>query len=337
MAAPSTPTNFLAQTGNGQNYLSWDLTATATSYQVQRSTNGVSYAVIDSPTTPEYLDTAVTVGTKYYYKVAATNGDGTSSYTSAQTLVPAPTGEMCLGQIRVAAQQRADMVNSNFVSKAEWNSYINQSMYELYDLLITIYEDYYIAEPLSITTTGGTDTYALPNGTNHNGARPFYKLIGVDMGQGASGGNGWVTLKKFVFADRNKYYFPNAGSVLYGVFNAAYRVMGSNIQFIPTPSANQTMRLWYIPRLNQLLADTDLTDTGISGWLEYVITDAAIKAGQKEETDVSVLIAQKMALKKRIEETASSRDAGMPETISDTRGAGGDRGTGWGNGPVGGW
>jgi hypothetical protein len=86
-----------------------------------------------------------------------------------------------------------------------------------------------------------------------------------------------------------------------------------------------------------LLQPTDLTSTSISGWLEYVITDVAIKILQKEESDVSVLMAQKMALKQRIQEAASNRDAGRPDSISDVRGNGWwSRNLNW-NGPSGGW
>jgi hypothetical protein len=58
---------------------------------------------------------------------------------------------------------------------------------------------------------------------------------------------------------------------------------------------------------------------GISGWLEYVVTDAAIKMMQKEESDTSVLQLQKAALIKRVESAAENRDAGSPATIADVQ------------------
>ena len=96
--------------------------------------------------------------------------------------------------------------------------------------------------------------------------------------------------------------------------------MGKNLELIPTPSARQPFRIQFIPRLAVLLQPTDLTTTSISGWIEYVITDAAIKILQKEESDVTVLGAQKMMLKTRIESSSNNKDAGRPDTISDTRG-----------------
>lgn len=322
MAVPSIPTSFYVQQGNGQVFLNWDIVAGATSYQVQRSTDGVNFTLLSSPTTPSYLDTAVVVGTNYYYQVASSNSSGNSSYTSAQSIVPTYSAQMTLGQIRLMAQQRADRVNSQFVSFTEWNSYINQSYFELYDLLVTIYEDYYIEPPFTILTNGSDNQYTLPNGVitdaiTNQVARPFYKLMGVDLGLDASS-NAWVTLKKFNFISRNRYVFPQLTTTYLGVFNLRYRLVGNNIFFIPTPSSNQYIRLWYIPKLQQLLQDTDILD-GISGWTEYVIVDAAIKALQKEESDVSVLAAEKMMLIKRIEDSAMNRDAGQPDTISDSR------------------
>jgi hypothetical protein len=315
--APSIPQNLIAQQGNGQVYLSWDQVAGATSYPLQRSTDNVNFTAISpAPTTPQYLDTNVIVGTTYYYKVASDNGT-TSSYTNSVSVVPALTGQMSLGQVRLLAQQRADRVNSNFVTKEEWNSYINQSYAELYDLLVTLYEDYYVAAPLTFITDGSTNQYTLPNGSNFNGAPAFYKLLGADCGLGANG-NAWVTLHKFDFISRNRYVFPNVTSTFLGVFNLRYRVVGNTLFFIPTPSANQYIRLWYIPRANTLLKDSDMLES-VSGWIEYVIVDAAIKCLQKEESDVSVLLAQKQMLIDRIQSSAMNRDAGQPDTISDIR------------------
>jgi hypothetical protein len=354
MSFPGTPQNFYVQTANGQNLASWALSPGATSYIVQRSLDNVTYSTIatvsGSPLATSYLDTAVTLGTQYWYQVSASNGTP-SPYTLPQSVVPTPTGEKCLGQIRLAAMQRADRVNSNFVTLPEWNQYINQSMFELYDLLITVYEDLYVAPPIQFTADGTTFLFPLPTGFNtyNSGINqnvtftppPFYKLLGVDLAlQNAT--NAYVTINKFNFVDRNRFVYPNTSSTIYGVFNLQYRLLGNNqIEFIPTPSAGQAIRLWYIPRMQELLQDTDTTITGISGWIEYVIVKAAYYALTKEESDTTNLVLQLAALQKRIEETATNRDAGLPDKISDSRanngsGYGGQSGFGW-NGSIGGF
>ncbi len=252
---------------------------------------------------------------------------------------------MTLGQIRLAAQQRADLVNSGFVTTTEWNSYITQSAFELYDLLVTAYQDYYLAQPALFVTNGNQQQYPLPDGTSSfltmTGSsfvpKPFYKMNGVDIGL-SNNNNAWFTLQKFNWNDRNNFVYPQLNSTILGVFNLQYRVMGSNIEFIPTPSANQYIRMWYIPRMTQPLADTDILD-GISGWTEYVIIDAAIKAMQKEESDVSVLGVQKADIIKRIEDSAGNRDASQADTVTNNRSMSSRMGSGWGPGygPMGGF
>jgi hypothetical protein len=145
-------------------------------------------------------------------------------------------------------------------------------------------------------------------------------------------------VNRYNFIDRNRFVYPNTASTIYGVFNLQYRLMGSNIEFIPTPSGGQLIRLQYIPRLPVLIADTDLSTIGFSGWLQYVIIRAAKYALDKEESDTATLTEELLFLKQRIEETSFNRDVGMADTISDTRqGNWADGWWGGRNGSIGGW
>lgn len=320
--APGIPQNLILQQANQQVLLSWDLVAGATSYRVQRSTDNVTFSALASPSPNQYLDTTAAVGTQYFYKVAADNGT-TGLFTLSQSIVPTLTGQMTLGQLRLLSQQKADRVNSNFVTTAEWNVYINQSYFELYDLLVQKYgNEYYVAVPYQFQTTGA-QLYNLPDGTstyqniNNVTALPFYKLLGVDLSLNGTT-NAFITLKKFEFISRNRYVYPQITTNLLGVAGLRYRLLGNQIDFIPPPAAGQFIRIWYIPRMLQLLKDTDMVD-GVSGWTEYIAVDAAIKALMKEESDTTMLMAQKQMLIDRIEAAAENRDAGEPEVISDTR------------------
>lgn len=328
MAAPSTPTNLNVQQGNGQVLLSWDISAGATTYLVYRSVDNVTFTLLSSPAINNYLDTAVTLNTEYYYKVSASNGSE-SPTTSSLGIIPTQASVDSLASLRLQAQQRADKVNSNFVTMPEWNKYINQAALELYDLLITTYEDYYLAQPYTFITDGSS-SYALPNGTqtdvNNVQSKQFYKLMGVDCGL-ANNNNARITIHKYDFIERNRYVYPNVTSTYFGVFNMRYRVMGNSLSFIPTPSAGQYITVWYIPRMQLLLKDTDVLDS-VSGWSEYVIVRAAKYALDKEESDSSMLTQELMYLKQRIEESATNRDAGQPDTISNSRGWAG-RSSGW--------
>jgi hypothetical protein len=228
---------------------------------------------------------------------------------------------------------------------------IRLAMYELYDIMIGAYDDYFADQDVFINTNGTTQNYPLPDGvTNYLGgiypnasgapAKAFYKLAGMDLGINTSN-NAWVTLVKFNFIDRNKYVYPNSTSTIYGVYNMAYRLMGQNVNIIPTPAGNQQIRMWYSPKLPSLLKDTDVTTLGTSGWLRYVIVRSAKYALNKEEgTDTSALDGELLFLKQRIIEMAPNRDAGIPDKISETRRDGIYGGMGWsgnGGGGQGGW
>ncbi len=327
---PYQPQNLNAEQADGNILLTWNGSLGATSYQIQRSTDGVNFSnLATTGVVSQYLDSLPGIGIMYYYQVAGVNTAGTSPYSSIAQMVAAPPSEMSLYELRLRAQQTADRVNSQFVITTEWNAFIRLAMYEFYDILIMSYEDYFAQQYVFINTNGTTQNYPVPDGvTNYLGgvypngtgtpAQAFYKLAGVDLGINTSN-NAWVTLVKFDFIERNKYVYPNSTSTIYGVYNMRYRLMGNNINIIPTPAGNQQIRMWYSPRLPALLQDTALTTLGFSGWLRYPIVRAAKYALDKEESDTSKLDQEIAYLKIRIEQAASNRDAGVPDTISNTR------------------
>lgn len=344
MGTPARPQNFFVQSGNAQVFVSADNSAGATSYVIQRSLDNVTFTTVATVSVSQYLDTSVSTGVQYYYQMAAANTDGTSIYTESSGIVPCISGEMSLGELRLRSQQRADRVNSQFVTLSEWNKFINLAYFELYDLLVTAYEDYYVAPFASFVCNGNQFQYPLPDGRttflDNNGssfvAAPFYKLLGVDLALN-NANNAYVTINKFNFIDRNRFVYPNTASTIYGVFNLQYRLLGNKIEFIPTPSGQQTIRLAYIPRMVELLQDIDCTTSGISGWTDYVICRAAKYALDKEESDTNALTQEILFLKKRIEDSAINRDAGQPDRVSDTRSGNGGWGGSGPNGSIGGW
>lgn len=216
---------------------------------------------------------------------------------------------------------------------------------------MTSYEDWFAQEYVQIQTNGSTANYPLPNGVdnylggNYNGvsgapAKAFYKLAGMDLNVNNSVLTpSRVTLLKYDFIKRNQYVYPNSTSTIYGVYNMRYRIMGNNINIIPTPAGNQTLIAWYSPRLPALLKDTDITTIGVSGWLEYVICRVAKYMLDKEQDiDTTKLDNEILFLKQRIEQASQNRDAGIPDTISETRIDPVYGGTGWSGGTSsGGW
>lgn len=341
---PGIPQNVILQTGNGKNLVSWDNIVGATSYSIQRSTDGVTFSVVGTSATNGYVDTAVTIGVAYFYSVAAVNASGTSSYGASYpvSITPCLPGQINLGYLRYMAQLKADKLNSQYLTTDEWNWNINQSATELYDLLVDKYgEDYFFAPPLLISLTGA-QYYPLPDGSNYPVSSvpspACYKLNGIDcnVSGAAPGPNaGWTPLARANWSDRDRYTsWPGQAGALNNVYQMSYRVMGNNLFLFPQ-NQNMLIQLWYVPLLTQMLLDTDMLPFSISGWSEFVIVDAAMKAMQKEESleKWSSLAQTKGGLIERIEVTAANRDVGQPNSISNVRSTMGDPGfSGWGNG-----
>ena len=217
-------------------------------------------------------------------------------------------------------RQRADMESNDFVSDLEVQTYINAGLAELHDILIQTYgQDYYVSNA-TFNTVAGTDTYPINSSTSGPNISNFYKLRGMDA---KVNGADYFTLRPFNFNERNVYQNWGSWSLL-GLTNIRYRMVGDNIVFTPQPDNVTEVKVWFIPTAQQFDSSTPATSTttfaDINGYAEYVVIDAAIKCLQKEESDVQVLMAQKTAMKRRIEEAANNRDAGSPLQVSDIYG-----------------
>jgi hypothetical protein len=205
------------------------------------------------------------------------------------------------------------MVGSQFISDAELDRYIDMSHAELYDILVGTYEDYYTIGPV-LVTVAGTNIIPVPN--------DLYKLIAIDLAV-SNQPDGWIPLRQFMMQERYKRSNLLRSSVM-GLINVQYRLVGSQIILLPENQPNGTYRLFYVPKRTPCFTiagqpDNQATGTidGIQGWQQYVIIDAAIKCLRKEESDVNFLLAEKAALKERIEDIAVNRDAGSAQRVQD--------------------
>jgi hypothetical protein len=346
--------NVIAQTGNGKNLLTWNLIAGVTQYVVQRSTDGVNFTTIAIPTTNNYLDSAVAIGTNYFYQVGATASPTQFTPSQPNQVVACAPGQINLGYLRYQCRLRADNLKSNFVTNDEWNLMINQSAMELYGLLVQKFgEDYFLA-PLQVFQSNGQVLTPLPDGTNYlntnglpdpNGtpALACFKVYGLDLnayGSQVNNATGWTPLSRCNIADRDKYnlLLGAASNVVSGQYcQFQYREMGTNLMIIP-PNSGQYFRLWYVPITPQLLLDTDMLPYSYSGWHEIIVVDVAAKALAKQQLfdQSQELMNRKMALNERIETEAANRDVGQPNCGTNTRGTLGDPNFGRGGG-FGGW
>lgn len=347
MAIPSVPQNCVCSTGNGQVYLTWDEVVGAASYVIQRSSTGLvgSFAEIANPAVNSYLDTSGTQGVQYWYYVLSRNSDGDSGPAAigtnglALSATPCLPGQINLGYLRYMAKVRTEKLMSQFITDDQWNFYINQSAYRLYDMLVGKYGDDYFFAPALIISLTGAESYPLPDGSNYlvSGvpSPACYKLNGVDLNVGGTltgPSAGWIPCARQNWSDRDKFTFIGQQATLYNAFQMSYRLMGNQVFVFPVNS-NTTMRWWYVPMMTQLLKDADMLPFSISGWSELIIVDVAIKALVQEESydEAQGLAGERQALIDRINAIAPNRDVGQPNTVSNTRQTMGDPSfNGWG-------
>ena len=210
-AAPSAPSAVDAAWHGEQIALSWKAEPSATHYILERATAvGGPYTTLSSDVGPaRYVDTSVTSGTLYYYRVKAVNPAGTSSTsTPASALPDTPTGLN-------AATVSSDRIDLSWAAAAGAESYnikraaVSGGPYTTITNLATLsYSDigldgnttyYYVVSAvntagegddsqqafgttyaegvLNFATDAGTDTTSTISGFNMNGGNALVILV----------------------------------------------------------------------------------------------------------------------------------------------------------------
>jgi len=201
-------------------------------------------------------------------------------------------------QLRTRARERADMVNSTFITDSELNGYISASYAELYDILVQSGLIYFTPTTQTVAATG-VETYALP--------ADYYGTVRVDRVEGSS----YLPLAEYMITERTSYENNGAGLA------TAYSIQGSNISLLPIPGSGSYRHI-YIPAPVNLTLDTDTVD-GVSGWEEFIVVDAARKMLQKEESSTIGLERDLIRLKERIEEMSHNRAWASPRRVTDVQ------------------
>ncbi len=211
-------------------------------------------------------------------------------------------------------RQRSDQVYSGFVTDAEIINLVGVYKREYEDLLVRTFGADYSATSTTFSATANTENYNLSTLT----LGTFYKSLGVDI-QDTSSPTGWRDLKAYNFHDRNASAAP-AGFITTTVRgDTRYRIFGANVSLRPVPTGTVTVKLWYTPQVVAMSATTDSFDD-VNGWSELIVLDSSIAIKDKEESDTSVLQADRARMVQRITEMAPNRDSGEPLTVADVQG-----------------
>lgn len=203
-----------------------------------------------------------------------------------------------ISDIITLAKQLADMENTNFISATEWLRYADQSYRKFYSLVTTLYEDYNVSS-YDYTTVADTDEYTLPTG--------FLKVRLVEL-YGVTPRP--MTLREWTLTEKNRLAYSVTG------YPIRFSVYGNTLRLMPPPKGPYQVKLWYIPTATAITSDSQSVEV-YNGFDTYIALDMAIRARNKEESDVSALMAERAEMKQMLEETLRGRDAGTPRTMTD--------------------
>ncbi len=214
--------------------------------------------------------------------------------------------EVTLGELRSQAKDRADMVNSSFISDTNWDNYLNREASELYDLLVGSFEDYFVKTG-NLRLVATQESYDLPS--------DFYKMAKV-FWKGPN--NRRWRLRRFAMEEMDYYdeYYSPLGT--YSRY-LRYRILGPKIYFMPDPVEAGDVELFYIPQFVPMKNENQKLSFNIPamGWDDVIIAGAAARALKKEESDPSMLLMEKAQAIENVKNSASDRDAGEPAHVAD--------------------
>jgi hypothetical protein len=215
-----------------------------------------------------------------------------------------------LSTMRARVRAITDQLESDFVTDAQIDDWINQGVKHVWQLLTTADPDRGTSQA-TINTTAGTELYVLPT--------DFMSLRGVDYP--ISGGDRFVTMEPYAFKERNQYQTRWAP-----VYRSPskYRVLLGNregtdarISFRPDPGTAAIV-LWYVAVPPPLVADADRFD-GIIGFEDYPVYWACIEVRAKAEEDDSSERMNLAAIEQKIQAEAGRRDRSGQQRIARVR------------------
>ena len=205
-----------------------------------------------------------------------------------------------LGDMRSDVRLRADLPANNFVSDSEINEYLNQSIAELWDLLVAARGQEYYVTRYAFTTAPNTELYALP--ADH--FETLYLECFVN--------NQRIRMRPYSLHERA----PILGVTQLPARPYAFRLQGTQISLLPIPDSTYPCTLFYAPAAVRLTNDADTFD-GIDGWEEYAIWRAVAYVQQKEQLDFSFAMGFVGSIKDRVQRLAPFRAANNAERVTD--------------------
>lgn len=208
-----------------------------------------------------------------------------------------------LEQLRDRVRQCANMEDDgDFITDSELSSYINESVAELYDLILETESGEVFVKNHTIPEQVGTYSYRLNS--------DFYKLASVHYHTGGRYYSAYNTDPRR-FAEHAANPPEETAPLYYLRFDP---VTGVKDLFVFPEVDENNLAITYMPYCPQMSNDDDTWD-GFNGWEEYAVVSAAIKCLEKQEQDTAAYQMRLQRLEKRIRSQSAYMDAGLPDII----------------------
>lgn len=212
--------------------------------------------------------------------------------------------QVSLATIREEVRQRCDLpdtfATNAYISQALVDGWINRAARRLAERIIALDEDY-TTTVATLVTQAGVGLVSLPS--------DCFKLVRLVWARGT---NDLVPLRRALHDE-----WLGMGDVnLAWTGGAAYGIVGSTVQFWPTPDGAYSLRAHYVQLPTDLVADGDSLNLG-PGWEEWIIADVCGRVASKEERlDAKRGFDEERAQAEAyIREAAADRDVGEPHFI----------------------
>lgn len=214
-----------------------------------------------------------------------------------------------LEDMRNEVRDRADIENSQHITDAQINRYINQSGAALHAILVEHCEDEFIELFSGTTSAASGNLTSISLGAVPEESNGAYKIVAVELE--VSGRRRhierWSWQTHGALIDQS-----NSGSL-----DFRYRWVSYTLQIIPGCPTATPYWVYAIPPFVDLTDDDDTLD-GRDGWEEWIVIDAAVKCLLKEESDTRPLVAERTEVLERVKSQMKARDFARPDRVQDT-------------------
>jgi hypothetical protein len=226
-----------------------------------------------------------------------------------------------LAQLMQRVRQRANLEGANsFITDPELIDVINVCIAEWWDLVtLTTFMGQYGRSTWPILTVNDQSLY--PLAPNHS------RVISVDAN--IEGNSYAISAMPYQEEQRNMFKLLPFVGWSFGIQSVWYQQQGTNINFLPAPTAGYNVVVNYLPTAPVLNSPQSDSLNSINGWEEHIVLNAAInllvKAGLNDM--VGTLQARMDRQTARIEAAAGQADLNASEGVREVEAFGN-----WGNG-----